>query len=269
LLAEDNAVNQRVALHMLSLMGYMADVAADGAEALAALGRQRYDLVLMDVQMPLMDGLEATRRIREQFSGDEAPRIIAMTAGAMSGDREKCLAAGMDDYLTKPIRPADLQAALLKWGGAASARRQAQPAPVEPAPEAAGAAGPHAYPRLDLEGLMELRAMQAEGEPDILAELAGIFLRDTARRLGDLRHALSRGDAKEARRLAHTIKGSSLNLGAPRMAALCTVLESEGGAGSFDDASATAARLADEFSHVSALLESLLREHSSNSTRTR
>jgi CheY-like chemotaxis protein len=114
LLAEDNAVNQKLALRLLQQMGYRADVAANGIEAIEALQRQPYDVVLMDVQMPEMDGLEATRRIVQRWGATERPRILAMTANAMQGDREQCLAAGMDDYITKPIRVAALQQALLE-----------------------------------------------------------------------------------------------------------------------------------------------------------
>jgi signal transduction histidine kinase/ActR/RegA family two-component response regulator len=112
LLAEDNLVNQKLALRLLSQMGYRADVAANGIEAIESLERQRYDVVLMDVQMPEMDGLEATRRIVARWPNGGRPRIIAMTANAMAGDREACLAAGMDDYLTKPIRPDELNRSL-------------------------------------------------------------------------------------------------------------------------------------------------------------
>jgi CheY-like chemotaxis protein len=112
LLAEDHPVNQKVALKLLKQMGYRADVASNGLEVLEALGRQNYDLVLMDVQMPQMDGLEAARRIRATIVPAVQPRIIAMTANAMEGDREKCLEAGMDEYLSKPIRPAALKDAL-------------------------------------------------------------------------------------------------------------------------------------------------------------
>jgi PAS domain S-box-containing protein len=112
LLAEDNAVNQKLALRLLQQLGYGADVAGNGLEAIAALEQSTYDLVLMDVQMPELDGLEATRRIRARWPAASGPRIAAMTANAMAGDRELCLAAGMDDYISKPIRPAELEAVL-------------------------------------------------------------------------------------------------------------------------------------------------------------
>ncbi|MBM3852059.1 MAG: response regulator, partial [Verrucomicrobia bacterium] len=113
LLAEDNAVNQKVALLMLSRLGYRADVAGNGIETLEAVRRQRYDIVLMDVQMPEMDGLEASRRIHGMWpTRPERPWIIAITANAMQGDREACLAAGMDDYISKPIKTEELAAAM-------------------------------------------------------------------------------------------------------------------------------------------------------------
>jgi CheY-like chemotaxis protein len=112
LLAEDNVVNQKLALRLLQQMGYRADLASNGIEAVESVERQTYDVVLMDVQMPDMDGLEASRRITAKRPVGERPRIVAMTANAMQGDREECLAAGMDDYVTKPIRVAALVAAL-------------------------------------------------------------------------------------------------------------------------------------------------------------
>ncbi len=114
LLAEDNAVNQKLALRLLAQMGYRADVAANGQEALESLGRQDYDVVLMDVQMPEMDGLEASRQINRRWTQAERPRIVAMTANAMQGDRERCLEAGMDDYITKPVRVQELMEALTR-----------------------------------------------------------------------------------------------------------------------------------------------------------
>jgi CheY-like chemotaxis protein len=112
LLAEDNVVNQKLAMRLLSQMGYRADVAANGLEVLQAVERQTYDVVLMDVQMPEMDGLEATRQMCARWAAPQRPHIIAMTANALQGDREMCLAAGMDDYLSKPIRVEELIGAL-------------------------------------------------------------------------------------------------------------------------------------------------------------
>jgi CheY-like chemotaxis protein len=114
LVAEDNVVNQKLALRLLQQMGYRADLASNGIEAIECVERQPYDVVLMDVQMPEMDGLEASRRITAKHVPGVRPRIIAMTANAMAGDREECLAAGMDDYLTKPIRVDALVEALMQ-----------------------------------------------------------------------------------------------------------------------------------------------------------
>jgi CheY-like chemotaxis protein len=114
LLAEDNVVNQKLALRILQQMGYRADLASNGVEAVESVGRQTYDVVLMDVQMPEMDGLEASRQITSKWPAGERPRIVAMTANAMAGDREMCLAAGMDDYITKPIRVEQLVEALMQ-----------------------------------------------------------------------------------------------------------------------------------------------------------
>ena len=116
LLAEDNTVNQILGIRLLDRLGYRADIAANGFEALDALRRQPYDVVLMDVQMPDMDGLEATRKIVGEWSSQKRPRIIAMTANAMQGDREMCLEAGMDDYISKPIQTEKLITALENVG---------------------------------------------------------------------------------------------------------------------------------------------------------
>ena len=115
MLAEDNVVNQKVATHILKKIGYRADLVASGKEVISALQRQSYDVILMDVQMPEMDGLEATRYILDHWLPNERPRIIAMTANAMQGDKEACLECGMDDYISKPIRREELIAALKKW----------------------------------------------------------------------------------------------------------------------------------------------------------
>jgi CheY-like chemotaxis protein len=117
LLAEDNAVNQKVALRFLQRLGYRADAVANGLEVLKALETRRYDLVLMDLQMPEMDGLEASRQIRARFPADRQPKIFALTANAMQGDRELCLTAGMDDYISKPVKISDISAAIRRQFG--------------------------------------------------------------------------------------------------------------------------------------------------------
>jgi CheY-like chemotaxis protein len=114
LVAEDNVVNQKLAIRMLQKLGYRADLASNGIEAVQSVERQTYDVVLMDVQMPEMDGLEATRALTRRMPPARRPRIVAMTANAMEGDREMCIAAGMDDYISKPIRPDKLAEALLQ-----------------------------------------------------------------------------------------------------------------------------------------------------------
>ena len=123
LLAEDNPVNQKVALSMLKHLGYHADIASNGSEVLQALQKQPYDIILMDVQMPEMDGLEATRRVREGRQHRKQPCIIAMTAYALDGDREKCLRAGMDDYISKPIDMKELQKSLERCVACSAARK--------------------------------------------------------------------------------------------------------------------------------------------------
>jgi CheY-like chemotaxis protein len=140
LLAEDDAVNRKVAVRMLEHLGYRADVACDGAEAIEALRRELYDAVLMDVHMPEMDGLEAARRISAEWGRDRRPRIVAMTADAAQGDRERCLAAGMDDYISKPVRLAELAAAL---AGIESARESGRTPAGEPGEEAVDRAAPN------------------------------------------------------------------------------------------------------------------------------
>jgi PAS domain S-box-containing protein len=220
LVAEDNAINQKLALQMLRKMGYRADVAGNGAEVLQALDRQPYDVVLMDVQMPEIDGLEATRRIVRQWTVEQRPRIIAMTANAMLGDREACLAAGMDDYISKPIRGHELQAALERWGQRTPGPPTADPpAPTSPPPT------------LDRAVLDDLRALQEPGEPDFVQEMIDLYALDTPTLIAALHQAIEQGDADRLRVAAHTLKGNSNSLGAARMGSLSLELEKLGRSG--------------------------------------
>jgi signal transduction histidine kinase/ligand-binding sensor domain-containing protein/DNA-binding response OmpR family regulator len=217
LLAEDNTINQKVALMMLERLGSTADVAADGFEALAALRRQTYDLVLMDVHMPGMDGLEATRRIREEWPAGRRPRIVAITANALFGDRESCLAAGMDDYLSKPMRIEDLRSALLRTEGLSD-----RPA------ERPGTAEPATFDPARLEQLRDLE--EVTGRP-IVRQIIAVFLAETPKRVEEIREALAEGDASALAFVAHSLKGSGGQLGAVRLTALCAELEAGGRSG--------------------------------------
>jgi PAS domain S-box-containing protein len=253
LLAEDNTVNQKVALRLLKGMGYQADVVANGLEVLEALQRQRYDVILLDVQMPEMDGLEASRAIHEGWEAWQRPRIVAMTANAMQGDREECLAAGMDDYLTKPIQIKALQEALERIGlWARVHRRPTSPlSPVKTAPltlEAEEQA--ELDPALDPTVLAELRQFQGEGQLDIVQELAEAFQFETPPLLQTLRQAVAEGQPEQLKRAAHNLKGSSNNLGARTMAALSAELETIGKSGTIEGAAELVTRLEQEYQRV-------------------
>jgi len=255
LLAEDNTVNQRLALRLLGRRGYRADVAGNGLEVLEALQRQRYDVILMDVQMPEMDGLEATRSIHRDVPARQRPRIIAMTANAMQGDREECLAAGMDDYLTKPIQVKALHEALERAGLAAKRRAASQPLLEKPYVEAMpvpqdGKQQAEVSPALDPAVLAELRQFQAEGEPDLLQELAEAFQFETPPLLEALHAAVREQQAEPLRRAAHNLKGSSNNLGARTMAALSSELESLGKQGTVEGAAELVGQLEQEYQRV-------------------
>jgi CheY-like chemotaxis protein len=198
LLAEDNVVNQKLALRLLEKLGYRADVAGNGIEAIEALERQPYDLLLSDVQMPEMDGLEATRRILERWPEGERPWIVAMTAEAMSGDRERCLEAGMNDYLTKPIRVEELVAAIKRTPSRTDAT------------SAGATAGGDPIDRDVLSGLVD----GVDGDASFVSELIQGFAEDAPALVAAARDALARGDAAGVRRAAHTLKSNAATFGA-------------------------------------------------------
>jgi len=218
LVAEDNVINQKVALRQLRKLGVAADAVANGLEVIEALERIPYDVVLMDCQMPEMDGYQATRRIRAQeaaSASDSAAakphlHIIAMTASAMQGDREKCLAAGMDDYLSKPVREAELEAVLARCP-AAHARPQPQPAETPLTTDAPGP--PPSAPRpsalVDRERLWDA----AGGDAQELREVIALYLAEAGGLMERLGAACCSGTADDVRRLAHELRGASLNLG--------------------------------------------------------
>ncbi|MFO1476224.1 MAG: response regulator [Verrucomicrobiota bacterium] len=218
LLADDNPINQKVGLSVLQKLGYRADVANDGTEVLKALEQKAYDIVLLDVQMPEMDGLEATRRIRARWTGDRSPCIIAMTGNALMGDREKCLAAGMDDYISKPVRIAELQNTLERWGPT-RARRSDTTFLHKSALQSRESL-------IDESILQELREMEPEEGSNIVQELVDLFLESAPERIAQIGEAIN--DPTRLAFQAHALKSMSLNLGARRIVEISQQLEELG-----------------------------------------
>ncbi len=256
LLAEDNEVNQKVAVRMLEKLGYRVDVAGDGAGVLEALGRADYAAVLMDVQMPEMDGYDTTAEIRERERNEPGDRhlpIIAMTANAMEGDREKALEAGMDDYVAKPVKIRQLESALERW----VLRDASEPEQTDPN------SGGYVHLGADVDvldpGVLEsLSELQQEGEPDILEELTGLFFEDAAAQIKALKKAVESGDAPSVYRLSHTLKGSSGNMGANRMHRICLTLEEVGQSGELGEAGELLGSLEKAFGDARSAIEELI-----------
>jgi len=219
LVVEDNPTNQEVAMGILETLGYRADLVADGRSALETLAQTDYDLVLMDCQLPDLDGYEATRLIRlatGPVRNHQVP-VIAMTAHAMAGDREKCLASGMDDYLTKPFQPAVLDELLEKWLVA----QPEAPGNAVPMAEHSSPAEQQAAPAFDGEDLVD-RMM---GNKELARSVVGTFLSDVPHQLAALADALSRSDHGAARLAAHTLKGAAANVGATQVSATARRME--------------------------------------------
>ena len=206
LVAEDSLVNQRVALGQLKKLGYHADAVSNGVELLATLEHAPADIILMDCQMPEMDGFAATAEIRRREGAARHTVIIAMTANALDGDQQRCLAAGMDDYLSKPVKSDLLRLKLQRWTDPARAER--------------AGGGVINQAQLDI-----LRNIQQPGKPDCVTEVIDLFLEEVVPQFEGLRQAIAGDDAVEVHRVAHYLKGSSVSIGATRMAALADALE--------------------------------------------
>jgi signal transduction histidine kinase/DNA-binding response OmpR family regulator len=224
LVVEDNEVNQLVALGVLETLGYAADVAVDGAEAVRMSAAIRYDAILMDVQMPRMDGYAATRAIRSRDAGGPRVPIVAMTAAAIAGERDKCLAAGMDDFLTKPLDPSRLEATLRHW--LTGSPDGAGPDPVGTAPEPPGGQ-PVVLDQARLAMLLEM----GPGAAALVDKAVTNFMAGADAALAEIRGAVEAADAELLRTSAHRLKGSALNLGAAAVGALCLELELHGDSG--------------------------------------
>ena len=254
LLCDDNAINQKVAAHILQLLGYQPGLAANGREALDALDREPYNLIFMDVMMPEMDGLEATRAIRERQKAGATNYhssivIVAMTAQAMQGDREKCLAAGMDDYLAKPIRPKDVRAVIERWGS-----QSAPAAPAAPAPKADAPAPAVEEPPVEMDILNDL----TDGNADSLRELVDLFFKQTTQQLEQLEAAVRANKAEDVRRVAHSCAGASATLGMTRFVPLLRKLERQGASGTLINATQVYEDTAREFKLIQNFLATQL-----------
>ncbi|MGE4088414.1 MAG: response regulator [Immundisolibacter sp.] len=245
LVAEDHVINQRVALRLLQRLGYRADLAANGLEVIDAVERQQYDVVLMDIQMPEMDGVQAARWIAQRRGAGGRPHVIAMTANAMPGDREAYLAAGMDGYVAKPIEIDELAAALLQVG----------------LPAAPRGVGFNADMVVDPARLEQLHAMQDEAQPSLVRELIDLFVADSPGHQAALAQAADAADTVRLRALAHRFLSVSENIGARRLSALCVEVEGLARQGRLDGVPPLVGEIGRERERVQAALLALRLRH--------
>jgi len=243
LLVDDNAINQKVAMRILQQMSYQPELAGNGREALDVIERQPVDFIFMDVMMPEMDGLEATRLIRKkQMAGGHKHYqsrivIVAMTAHAMQGDREKCMASGMDDYLAKPIRPKDVRDMIEKWGGKIALDSSAPPAAaVDTAEELP----------VDMSRVNEL----TDGNLESLRELVDMYFKQTQKQFVQLQEAIRDSQADQVRRVAHSCAGASATLGMTHLVPKLRELEKLGASGSLTGAGEICENAANEFERI-------------------
>jgi CheY-like chemotaxis protein/HPt (histidine-containing phosphotransfer) domain-containing protein len=231
LLAEDNVINQKVAVAQLRKLGYSPDVVGNGMEALQAVQRHRYDIILMDCQMPQMDGYESSRQIRqrEQTEGGKPVYIIAMTANAMQGDREKCLQAHMNDYLAKPVKVTDLRAALERSQAASALDSSAEEETAVLLAETVGG-----------EALLDVERLEAAAndDPKVVQELVQLYFAQAKDLMNGLRAAINSGSAKDVDHFAHKLVGASLACGMSAMVLPLRELEKRGKEGKLGDAEA-------------------------------
>jgi two-component system sensor histidine kinase/response regulator len=228
LIVEDNVVNQKVAIGQLRNLGYDADVVGSGTEALEVIRSQSYDLIFLDCQMPDIDGYDVARTIRSMETAGRHVPIVAMTAHTMDGEREKCLAAGMDDYLTKPVSMQRLGGVLVRWLGA----------------------------REDVVDMEKMAGLQqlAKANPSFMRDITALFREDALVRLHELRDSLGGANAERVARAAHSLKSSSGNIGASRMYSLCATIESTAKQGSLDGVAEMVEQLASELDRALAAL---------------
>jgi PAS domain S-box-containing protein len=240
LVAEDNMVNQKVTLKILDKMGYRADIAANGIEVIDAVKQISYDLILMDILMPEMDGYQATKIIINDYPAVERPVIIAMTANALQGEKEKCIAIGMDDFICKPVRPQDLKEILLRWGN------KIQLGKAEKYKNSSFL--------IDVSKITFLNDFETMEDVEFLSELIDIYIEDLPKIIGNIKNAIDHRNDKKLLFYAHKLKGSSLSLGIDSLADVCQILESAAIEQSFGSATDNALK------KLSGSIEILIRE---------
>ncbi len=273
LLVEDNATNQIVALGILKKLGLSGDVVSNGHEAIEVLKTQPYDLVLMDVQMPVMDGLEATRRIRSQeaeFSNQQvgsATRrelpIIAMTAHTMKGDRDRCLTAGMNDYVTKPISPWALAEALRRWLPEKAMIRKSD----DKGQLSEAAQDSELDPCLPLIWDREATLTRMSGDEELLCNAAATFINDAPRQINEMIESLRSRDAVRIERAAHTLKGSAASMGASALSKIAVALETRARSNNLKQIEQFYSMIENAFERLQCKLSAYLEEYHGNSDR--
>jgi signal transduction histidine kinase/CheY-like chemotaxis protein/HPt (histidine-containing phosphotransfer) domain-containing protein len=287
LLAEDNPVNQIVGQTMIESLGCSVELVSNGLEAVEALSKNSYDLVFMDCQMPEMDGYKATRLIREREDAQRSEDngkishmpVIALTAHALTGDREKCLSAGMDDYVSKPFGKEQLRAVLRKWLdgkknnerevlASSSAKKEMSYASLQKNKESFEGCGTKteqlsSQSVIDRKVLDNIRALQGDGDDDLLNKIITIFLSDSPERLAELRKAVNSGDAPSINRIAHTLKSSCANLGALNLSSQFKEMEAMGRTNSIEHTPELLSQIEAEFKTVEAALREELMQESS------
>jgi CheY-like chemotaxis protein/HPt (histidine-containing phosphotransfer) domain-containing protein len=225
LVAEDNIINQKLILRILEHMGYVPDVVVTGIDVLDSLRRKKYNLIFMDVQMPEMDGLEATKHILEKYNEKDRPKIIAMTANAMQGDREICLSAGMDDYISKPILIEEVQSVIEKWGRKSNNLNNIIPKKMKFEKEEL----------LDYKIIQGLKELGSDDDNSFLKEVIDLYVEQAPGLIENIKKQFNEKNSLKMSQEAHALKGASLNIGAKKLSEVCKSIELKGKADELEE----------------------------------